>query len=169
MPDVIAPIDPTMRALLVGTYVEASERDEATSLLEELEELVNTLGLIIGDRLLIHHREMHARLLIGSGKAEEIAKLAETQGYDVIIFDHELTPSQQRNWETVSGRAVIDQPLGIVMGQRRCSADEAFGVLREVSQAGNLKLREVAARLIMVTSGGPPRPEPPLQQVPPTR
>jgi AmiR/NasT family two-component response regulator len=50
------------------------------------------------------------------------------------------------------------------MGQRRCSADEAFGVLREVSQTGNIKLREVAARLIAVTTGRPPRAEPPLQQ-----
>jgi hypothetical protein len=78
----------------------------------------------------------------------------------------ELTEDLQA---ALAGRAVIDQALGIVMGQRRCSADKAFGVLREVSQTGNLKLREVAARLIMVTSGGPPRPEPPLQQVPPTR
>jgi len=53
------------------------------------------------------------------------------------------------------------------MGQRRCSADEAFGVLREVSQTSNLKLREVAVRLITVTSGGPPRPEPPLQPAAP--
>src|SRR6478609_4084315 len=109
MPDVIAPIDPTMKALLVGTYVDAAERDEATSLLEELEELVRTLGLTIGERMLIHHREMHAKLLLGSGKAEEIARHAETSGYDVIIFDHELTPSQQRNWGTLSGRAVIDR------------------------------------------------------------
>jgi ANTAR domain len=41
----------------------------------------------------------------------------------------------------LSGRAVIDQALGIIMGQRRCSADEAFGVLREVSQTSNVKLR----------------------------
>ena len=76
----------------------------------------------------------------------------------------ELTEDLQA---ALAGRAVIDQALGIVMGQRRCSADEAFGVLREVSQTGNLKLREVAARLITVTSGGPPRPEPPLQPAPP--
>ena len=67
----------------------------------------------------------------------------------------------------LAGRAVIDQALGIIMGQRRCSADEAFGVLREVSQTSNLKLREVAVRLITVTSGGPPRPEPPLQPAAP--
>ena len=76
----------------------------------------------------------------------------------------ELTEDLQA---ALAGRAVIDQALGIVMGQRRCSADKAFGVLREVSQTGNLKLREVAARLITVTSGGPPRPEPPLQPAPP--
>jgi GTP-binding protein HflX len=126
MPDVIAPIDPTMRALLVGTYVEASDRDEATSLLEELEELVRTLGLAIGGRMLIHHREKHARLLIGSGKAEEIAKHAETNGFDVIIFDHELTPSQQRNWETLAGRAVIDrQEVILDIFARRAQTREA--------------------------------------------
>jgi GAF domain-containing protein len=76
----------------------------------------------------------------------------------------ELTEDLQA---ALAGRAVIDQALGIVMGQRRCSADEAFGVLREVSQTGNVKLREVAARLITVTSGGPPRSEPPLQPAPP--
>jgi hypothetical protein len=68
----------------------------------------------------------------------------------------------------LAGRAVIDQALGIIMGQRRCSADEAFAVLREVSQTGNTKLREVAARLITVTTGQPPRSEPPLPQAPPT-
>ena len=45
------------------------------------------------------------------------------------------------------------------MRQRRCSVDEAFAVLREVSQTGNVKLREVATRLITVTTGMPPRVE----------
>lgn len=56
----------------------------------------------------------------------------------------------------LAGRAIIGQALGIVMGQRRCTADEAFEVLREVSQTSNIKLREVAARLISVTSGQAP-------------
>jgi hypothetical protein len=50
--------------------------------------------------------------------------------------------------------------------ERRCSADEAFAVLREVSQTGNIKLREVATRLITATTGQPPRTEPPLQEPP---
>ena len=77
----------------------------------------------------------------------------------------ELTDDLQA---ALAARAVIDQALGIIMGQRRCSADEAFAVLRELSQTGNVKLREVAARLITVTTGQPPRTEPPLQQAPPT-
>ena len=60
------------------------------------------------DRMLVHHREQHARFLIGTGKAEEIADVKE-QELDVIIFDNELTPSQQRNWEKLSGVAVIDR------------------------------------------------------------
>ena len=51
--------------LLIGNYVLASERDEAASLLDELGELVATLGLRIVGRELVQHREMHARYLVG--------------------------------------------------------------------------------------------------------
>jgi GTP-binding protein HflX len=60
---------------------------------------VDTLGIPVIDRLLVHHREQHARLLIGSGKAEEIVARVRQEQLDIIIFDNELTPSQQRNWE----------------------------------------------------------------------
>ncbi len=97
------------RALLVGAYLDVNARGEATSLLDELEELVNTLGIPVIDRMLVHHREQHARLLIGTGKADEIVALVKEKGLDVIIFDNELTPSQQRNWEKLSGVVVIDR------------------------------------------------------------
>jgi GTP-binding protein HflX len=97
------------RALLVGTYVEASAKAETQSLLEELGELVRTLGVPIGEVMLVHHREPHPRYLIGSGKAAEIAAHAKEAGLDLIVFDHELTPSQQRNWEKLAERAVIDR------------------------------------------------------------
>ena len=108
------------RALIVGAYTEPHARAEATSLLEELEELVNTLGVPIIDRLLVHHREQHARYLIGSGKAEEIVARAREQQLDIIIFDNELSPSQQRNWEKLAGIAVIDRQEVIldIFGQR---------------------------------------------------
>jgi len=97
------------RALLVGAYVDASQKAEAQSLLEELEELVNTLGVAVIERKLVHHREQHARFLIGTGKAEELAALIKERECDVLIFDNELTPAQQRNWEELTGVTVADR------------------------------------------------------------
>jgi len=114
------------RALLVGAYTEASGRDEAVSLLAELEELVDTLGIPVVDRLLVYHREQHARLLIGSGKADEIVARVKEQKLDVIVFDNELTPSQQRNWEALAGVAVIDrQEVILDIFARRAQTREA--------------------------------------------
>jgi GAF domain-containing protein len=56
----------------------------------------------------------------------------------------------------LASRAVIDQALGIIMGQNRCTADEAFEVLRSISQNRNVKLRDVAADMIAAVSGQPP-------------
>ena len=97
------------RALLVSAYTKTDERLDAQSLLEELEELVNTLGVPVIERLLVFHRENHANLLLGSGKAQEIADVVKELGIDVLIFDNELSPAQQRNWETLSGVVVIDR------------------------------------------------------------
>jgi hypothetical protein len=54
-------------------------------------------------------------------------------------------------------RAVIDQALGIIMAQQRCTSDEAFDILRRASQSRNVKLRDVAAGIVTGISGRPPR------------
>ena len=97
------------RALLVGAFFKQSERAEAASLLQELEELVDTLGVPIVDRMLIFGRETHAAYLLGTGKADEIAARVKAEGLDSVIFDNELTPSQQRNWEKLTGVTVLDR------------------------------------------------------------
>ncbi|MFL5997989.1 MAG: GAF and ANTAR domain-containing protein [Streptomyces sp.] len=58
----------------------------------------------------------------------------------------------------MKSRSVIDQALGVIMGQRRCSADEAFGVLRSASQHRNIKLRDLCAELITNITGQAPKP-----------
>lgn len=50
-------------------------------------------------------------------------------------------------------RSVIDQAIGIVMAQNRCSSGDAFGILRQASQNRNEKLRDIAARLVDSTGG----------------
>lgn len=56
----------------------------------------------------------------------------------------------------LASRAVIDQALGVVMGQNHCTAGEAFDVLRNSSQNRNVKLRDVAVEIITAVSGQPP-------------
>ncbi len=102
------------RALLIGAYTDSAQKPETESLLEELVELVNTLGIPITGTMLLHHRETHARFLIGSGKAQELADRVKAENLDVLIFDNELTPSQQRNWEKLTGIAVIDRQEVII-------------------------------------------------------
>lgn len=97
------------RALLVSAWDDECPEVDARSLLEELEELVATLGIPILGRLLLRNRETQARFLLGTGKADEVVAKAKELDADVIIFDNELSPSQQRNWEKLAGIAVIDR------------------------------------------------------------
>jgi len=102
--------DGEIRALLVGTHTaEPSALAQAEELLSELGQLTATLGLRVLDRVLVKMRTPQSRYLIGSGKAAEIVALAAQCGADAIIFDETLTPSQQRNWEKLAGRTVIDR------------------------------------------------------------
>jgi GAF domain-containing protein len=61
---------------------------------------------------------------------------------------------------TLAARAVIDQALGIIMAEQRCSAAQAFDVLRRASQNRNIKVRDIAARIVTGVTGQPPQPPP---------
>lgn len=112
--------------LLIGPYIEHELKDEAISLLAELEELVQTLGVPVADRVLVHHREMNARYLLGSGKAQEIADRVKAEDLGAVVIDHDLSPSQQRNWEELTGVAVFDRQKVILdIFARRAQTREA--------------------------------------------
>ncbi len=49
------------------------------------------------------------RFFVGSGKAEELRQQAEAGEADVILVDHALSPSQERNLEKLTGRRVLDR------------------------------------------------------------
>jgi len=96
-------------AYLVGLQTPKMTPGEGEELLGELQELVENLDInVVGSRL-VNLREPQPKFLIGSGKADEIIRHAKDVGADVIIFDDDLSPAQQRNWEAASGVAVIDR------------------------------------------------------------
>lgn len=55
--------------------------------------------------------------------------------------------------EALASRSIIDQALGILMAQQRCSRSQAFDLLRSASQRTNRKLRDVAAAMVQAVSG----------------
>jgi GTPase len=97
------------KALLVGVFREFVQKEETESLVDELRSLVDTLEIPVGDALVVRVQRPNPRYYVGSGKAEEITEHAKQIGADVIVFDNDLTPAQQRNWEALSGMAVIDR------------------------------------------------------------
>jgi len=97
------------RALLVRLYFDPRDAQESESLLEELGELVRTLNIEVVESVLARSREMHKKLLCGTGKADEIVALAKAHECDVIVIDNGLAPSQQREWEKLADLCVIDR------------------------------------------------------------
>lgn len=96
---------PRERAVLVG--VERPEQEwTLESSLAELERLAWTAGADTVAQTTQKLDSPNPRTFVGSGKAEEIASLARSYAADVVIFDDELTPSQQSNLEKVVGKDV---------------------------------------------------------------
>lgn len=60
----------------------------------------------------------------------------------------------------LASRATIDQAMGVIMAQNRCTAQDAFAILRTASQHRNTKLRDVAASVIEGVTGRPAVPPP---------
>ncbi len=96
-------------AFLIGAYFDRADADTARSLLEELGELVSTLGIEVVAKECIFIRTRSKRYLTGSGKAIEMVNAARQLGADCIVFDNELAPAQQRAWETEGDITVIDR------------------------------------------------------------
>jgi len=94
------------KAFLVS-IINGNSSDEA--MCKELEGLVKTLELEIAAHEKIRVREKTAKFGMGSGKAKELSKKAVEISADLLIFDWNPSPSQQRNWEELSGLPVVDR------------------------------------------------------------
>ena len=97
------------RALLIGVQTQTMETGEAQELLTELKELVENLHIGVVATDLINLRTPNPATLLGKGKTEQIIAHAKHIEADLIVIDEPLSPAQQRNWEKLSGIAVIDR------------------------------------------------------------
>jgi GTP-binding protein HflX len=82
---------------------------DADESLAELRTLAESAGAGVVGEILQRRERPDPATLIGAGKLEEIAGAAASVNADVLLFDHDLSPSQQRNIEKIIQRRVIDR------------------------------------------------------------
>ncbi|HLO02086.1 MAG TPA: GTPase HflX [Symbiobacteriaceae bacterium] len=124
--------DSQERAFLVALELpdQKSQGWKAGESLDELERLVDTAGGLVVGREIQGRQRPESATYIGSGKAEELARLYSAELFDMVIFDAELSPIQQRNLETELGCPVLDRTTVIldIFAQRARSREAKLQV-----------------------------------------
>ena len=101
---------PVEKAFLVGVEKKGARNTwSLADSLEELAQLARTAGADVVGSLSQRLDRLTSAYRLGKGKLEELASLKEERGYDLVIFDEELSPAQQRNLERVLEVKVIDR------------------------------------------------------------
>lgn len=128
------------RVILVA--LDFGDPDFAESM-AELRLLASGAGLDILGEVQGKRSRPDAALFVGSGKADEIAALVAATDADVVIFNHELSPAQERNLERRVQRRVIDRTSLIldIFARRAQSAEGKLQV--ELAQLQHLSTRLV--------------------------
>ncbi len=77
--------------------------------MSELEALARTAGATVVGRMIQRLPHPDAATYVGKGRAQELSELVQQQKLDLVIFDDELAPTQQRNLEKLLDTRVIDR------------------------------------------------------------
>lgn len=128
------------RAVLV--HLELNKAQDAR-IIAEFQQLAASAGALCVGLVTGSRRAPDARLFVGSGKADEIKTLVENEQAELVIFDHELSPSQERNLEALFKCRVLDR-TGLILdifAQRARSFEGKLQV--ELAQ-----LRHMSTRLV---------------------
>jgi GTP-binding protein HflX len=128
------------RAVLVRLGLGAPVRPEDV---EEFQQLARSAGAIPVATITGRRERPDSKFFVGSGKADEIGAAALAQSADLILVDHALSPSQERNLEQLTGRRVLDRNSLIldIFAQRARSFEGKLEV--ELAQ-----LKHLATRLV---------------------
>lgn len=114
------------RALLVGVYRSGTDKELCEDYLDELEQLCVTYGLKTVGKFACSIKKLDAATYLGVGKLEELKRSAKELEADVVIFDDEISPHQQRNLEKIFMCPVIDRTeLIIEVFAQRAQTKEA--------------------------------------------
>lgn len=144
------------RALLVGGCTRALSPSTCRDHLDELEALANTYGLEVVGKESCRLDAIHPALYLGQGKVEELLTLSETLNIDLVIFDDEISPNQQRNLEHRFKRPVIDRTeLILEIFSKHAHTKEAMLQIELAKSSYQLpRLRRLWTHLSRQSTGG---------------
>lgn len=107
----VAPIGRT--AIVVGVQL-PTDGNNLDAELEELGQLLKTLGVRVLGQVVQKRTKLHPKGLVGTGKVHEIRDLAKRVCADMVVFDHKLSGPQVRNLEQEVGLPIFDR-TGIIL------------------------------------------------------
>ncbi len=142
------------RALLVVIEFDRSRLWPLADEAKELEELTRSAGCEVVECMQVRRHDPVSGTLIGSGKLEEIHQQAHDAKAQVVIFNEELSPAQQRNIEEIVGVKTIDRTQLIldIFAQRAKSQEGKLQV--ELAQLRYLMPRLVGKGVLLSRLGG---------------
>jgi len=99
------PLDPVELAAIAPNRTEL----DAEESLAEFRELVSSAGGVVVAEVMQRRARLDPATLIGAGKVEEIAGIAASTEADLVLFDHDLSPTQLRNLGALMPCRVLDR------------------------------------------------------------
>jgi len=97
------------KALLIGVYNGREDLEVCKEHLSELEELARTFGVPTAGHVVAGLRKVDPATYLQSGKVEEVRQAVQQYSANLVIFDDEISPAQQRNLEKLFKVAVMDR------------------------------------------------------------
>jgi GTP-binding protein HflX len=108
-PDTHLTAKKTLLAILVSVAPKTQDDERTKEFLEELQFLAETYGVETRKWFTQKLDKPDKSTCIGKGKVEEIKTFCKENEIDVVIFDDELSPAQQRNLEKAIGKKILDR------------------------------------------------------------
>lgn len=143
-------------ALLIGSAMYPESIELCNQHLEELQALAETYGLDTVEKVACPLKKIDAATYLGKGKIAELAAIATEKEADVIIFDDEISPNQQRNLERLLKRPIIDRTELIleIFSQHAQTKEAKLQIELAQSRYQLPRLKRLWTHLSRQTSGG---------------
>src|SRR2546430_15785854 len=134
------------RAIVAAVQLSSVSDEEFEASLTELRQLAKTLGYEVVGRFTQKRAGFHSAAYFGTGKREELRLMCEREAVELVLIDHEISPSQAFNLEKEVGAGVMDRTMVILEIFHRHASSRFAKAQVEIARLGYMapRLREAA-------------------------